>query len=206
MDAGILVVISGLTGSGKDTVKEVLLKRHPEFKSIVTHTTRPPRKGEINGLNHYFVSRKEFEKMIQTGKFLEWIDYLGDYYGTSKEEFFPVLRGEDRIWRIDLTMAAKTDELFREKFDPETAKELIKRTLGIYLDVDRKTLKNRLIKRGTPLQEIEKRMEKERRDLEEVKTKLKNKVPNPDGKLGQAVKIVENLIITHKERLQNEKS
>lgn len=200
----LLLVIAGLTGSGKDAVKAELLKKHRELRSIITHTTRLPRKGEQNGVSHYFVSREEFQGMIQNGEFLEWIEYIGNYYGTSKKEFSPVLRGEDRIWRIDLTRAAQLNELFEENFDAKTAVELIRRTLLVYLDVDVETLRGRLLKRGASPAEIEARLRKELSDFGKLGYKFGLKIPNPDGKLNETVDAIEHLMEEHRDKLKNE--
>lgn len=203
----ILIALTGLTGSGKDTVKGGLLKKNPSIGRIITHTTRPIRKGEQSGVNHYFVTRPEFEQMIKEGQLIEWVDYVGNYYGTSKKEFEKILNGQDVLWQTDLTMAARNDELFRQSFDPETAEKLVKKTLRIFLDVDLPTVRARLIKRGTPAPaEFEKRLQKELKDLQKIGHKFTVKVPNEDGKLGETILQIEKLIQEHKTKLQNEQS
>ena len=66
-----MLIICGKSASGKDTIKRELISKHG-FKGIVTYTTRPPRKGEQDGVDYHFVSNEEFQMMVNSGFFLEW--------------------------------------------------------------------------------------------------------------------------------------
>ena len=79
---GLLVVISGPSGVGKDTLIERLRERDPSLRYSISHTTRKPRPGEADGVNYFFVSRQRFEELIAQGFFLEYATYNGNYYGT----------------------------------------------------------------------------------------------------------------------------
>jgi len=79
------VIISAPTGAGKTTLCERLLPSLPSFISSVSFTTRLPRKQEIEGVDYYFVSRKDFEKLIAKKAFVEWSEVHGHLYGTSKQ-------------------------------------------------------------------------------------------------------------------------
>ncbi|MGC1394732.1 MAG: guanylate kinase, partial [Coleofasciculaceae cyanobacterium] len=87
MQTGRLIVLTGPSGVGKGTLLRSLLQRHPELYLSISATTRQPRPGEIPGKHYYFVTRDEFEKMLQAGELLEWAEYAGNYYGTP---FAPV--------------------------------------------------------------------------------------------------------------------
>jgi guanylate kinase len=79
---GLLVVISGPSGVGKDTLIERLRERDPSLRYSVSCTTRKPRHGEVEGVSYFFVSRQRFEDLIKQGFFLEYATYNGNYYGT----------------------------------------------------------------------------------------------------------------------------
>lgn len=80
---GQLIVLSGPSGTGKSTVIAQLLRTRPDIYFSVSFTTRKPRAGEVDGVNYNFVDRETFEAMIGRGEFLEYAQYVGNYYGTS---------------------------------------------------------------------------------------------------------------------------
>lgn len=80
---GQLIVLSGPSGTGKSTVIAQLLRTRPNIYFSVSFTTRAPRPGEVDGVNYNFVDRETFEAMIDRGEFLEYAQYVGNYYGTS---------------------------------------------------------------------------------------------------------------------------
>lgn len=80
---GQLIVLSGPSGTGKSTVIAQLLRTRPDIYFSVSFTTRAPRSGEVDGVNYNFVDRETFEAMIGGGEFLEYAQYVGNYYGTS---------------------------------------------------------------------------------------------------------------------------
>jgi guanylate kinase len=79
---GTLFVISGPSGAGKSSLVRKALTKCDNLVKSMSATTRPPRRGEENGKNYLFVNKAEFEKMIENGELLEWVDYCGYYYGT----------------------------------------------------------------------------------------------------------------------------
>lgn len=82
---GMLVVLSGPSGSGKDTVLSEIFIKAPELKKSVSMTTRKPREGEIDGVDYFFVDESEFTDAVRDGKMLEYARYGGNYYGTPKD-------------------------------------------------------------------------------------------------------------------------
>ena len=81
---GLLIVFSGPSGVGKGTVLREYLQEHPNVKVSVSATTRSPRPGEVDGVHYHFLSREQFQEMIQQDGLLEYACYSGNYYGTPK--------------------------------------------------------------------------------------------------------------------------
>ena len=85
MNKGILLVLSGPSGSGKGTILGEYGKNHPLYFSV-SNTTRAPRPGEIDGVHYHFISREEFERKIAAGGMLEYAQYCDNYYGTPRDK------------------------------------------------------------------------------------------------------------------------
>jgi guanylate kinase len=81
---GQLFVISAPSGAGKTTLIQQVMTRFPQVSYSVSHTTRPPRPGEIDGKDYFFVTEQTFTRMIQAGEWLEWAQVHSHYYGTSR--------------------------------------------------------------------------------------------------------------------------
>ena len=102
MNKGLLIVVSGPSGTGKGTVCTELLTQTPELAYSISATTRKPRTGEIDGQNYYFLNKATFEKMIGDGGFLEYANVYGNYYGTPLGKIEERLAaGEDILLEID---------------------------------------------------------------------------------------------------------
>ncbi|BDR66850.1 guanylate kinase [Clostridium tetani] len=141
MEKGLLIVISGPSGTGKGTVCKELLKNN-NFWFSVSSTTRDPREGEIQGKSYYFMSKEEFEDKIKENDFLEYAKVYGNYYGTPKSKVIEMLdKGKDVILEIDIQGALQVKENYKE---------------GIFIFIlppSMEELKNRIIKRGTETEE-----------------------------------------------------
>ncbi len=132
MSQGLLIVISGPSGVGKDTILRRLFELAPNLKYSVSYTTRPPRPGEVDGRSYTFVTEEEFKRLIEQREFLEWAKVYDHYYGTSRQRVEEALsRGEDIILKIDVQGASfvrrrKPEGLFIFITPPST-EELLQR-------------------------------------------------------------------------------
>jgi guanylate kinase len=100
---GRLIVVSGPSGAGKSTLIKASLRAVPELAYSVSATTRKPRPGEVDGIDYIFLSRQEFERWIQEGRFLEWAEYSGNLYGTPEQKVEELLdEGKSVILELEL--------------------------------------------------------------------------------------------------------
>lgn len=114
---GVLLVLSGPSGVGKDTVMLQLMDKYPNMQKLVTTNSRPKRKEEKDGYDYYFVDRDEFEKLIAEEAFFEWVEYRGHYRGGQKKHVAEALEsGKDVIWRIDVRGVKNIREKVKEMF------------------------------------------------------------------------------------------
>ena len=132
---GILIVVSGFSGSGKGTIMKELLQRYDNYALSISATTRQPREGEVDGREYFFKTREEFEKMIAKDELIEYAKYVNNYYGTPKAYVQEQLHaGKDVILEIEIQGALKVKEKFPETLllfvTPPTASELKKRLVG----------------------------------------------------------------------------
>jgi len=111
----LLIVISGPSGVGKDTVLQRMKERNLPFHFVVTATTRPPRPNEEHGVDYFFVSRSEFADMIEHGDLLEYAIVYEDYKGIPKSQVREALSsGQDVVMRLDVQGAETIRELCPE--------------------------------------------------------------------------------------------
>lgn len=97
MSKGRLLIVSGPSGSGKDTILQKVFERMPEIKFSISSITRPRREGEVEGGKYNFVTREYFEEMIKNDQLLEYNIYVGNYYGTPKAPVEEVINGGGEI-------------------------------------------------------------------------------------------------------------
>lgn len=110
---GTIFVVSASSGTGKTTLCNRLIKILHDLKMSVSHTTRQPRDGEINGVDYYFVDRESFEKMIKNDEFVEYAEVYGHLYGTSKNVISGLLnKGYDILLDIDTQGAKNIKKLY----------------------------------------------------------------------------------------------
>ncbi len=152
---GTLFVISAPSGAGKTTLVQAMRTRFPELIYSVSHTTRPPRPGEVNGVDYFFITADEFRAGIASGLWAEWAEVHGNYYGTSArflEE--ALLSGKDVLLDIDVQGACQIVDRF-----PGAVTIFI-------LPPSMEVLRRRIESRGTDSPEvIALRMENARREM-----------------------------------------
>ena len=132
---GILIVVSGFSGSGKGTIMKELLKRYDNYALSISATTRAPREGETDGREYFFKTREEFEKMIAKEELIEYAEYVNNYYGTPRAYVEEQLTaGKDVILEIEIQGALKVKKKFPDTLllfvTPPSAEELRKRLIG----------------------------------------------------------------------------
>lgn len=110
---GRLIVFTGPSGVGKGTLLKALRDRYPNLRLSISATTRQPRPGEVDGKDYYFVSRDQFQTMVENSDLLEWAEFAGNFYGTPKTAVQQHLdQGEWIILEIELEGARQVRETF----------------------------------------------------------------------------------------------
>ena len=170
----MLLILTGKTASGKDTIMSRLLLRYPNLKRVVSTTTRPPRRGEVDGKDYNFVTREQFQQKIKDGLLIEFVEYGGNLYGTEKSQIIQN-KTSDLIWRIDPSRAANIRELIKEK------------ALVIYINIPDDVALERLKARGLAPDEIAKRIADDKKIWTGSKVKYDYVVENKPGKLSEAL-------------------
>lgn len=158
---GLLVVLSGPSGVGKGTVRQALFEtdsNHEQFYYSVSATTRQPRTGEVDGKDYFFVSRDQFESMIEEERLLEYAEYVGNYYGTPLQYVEEMTnQGKDVFLEIEVQGALQVKRRMPD---------------GVFIFLAPPTmheLESRIVNRGTDAPDvIEKRMRQAREELQLV--------------------------------------
>ncbi|HEY5573336.1 MAG TPA: guanylate kinase [Anaerolineales bacterium] len=131
----LIIVISGPSGVGKDTVIQHMKARDLPFHFVITATTRPPRADEEHGLDYFFVSSDEFAEMIERGELLEYAIVYNDYKGIPKEQVRQALEsGRDVVMRVDVqgaaTIRGKTKDAVLIFLTSQNEEELVHRLMA----------------------------------------------------------------------------
>ncbi len=148
-DKGVLIILSGPSGSGKDTVLNDLVKVRDDVRISISMTTRKQRDGEIDGFHYYFVDREYFEKKISENKMLEFAEYAGNFYGTPKDPVDEMLSsGKSVILKIEVQGAEKIRKIYPDVISiflmPPSMVSLEERLRGRNSE-DEETIQHRLV-------------------------------------------------------------
>ncbi len=155
MNRGRLFIFSGPSGSGKDTVLKEILQKAPMTMLSISSITRKMRPGEVEGEKYHFISREEFEELINNDDLLEYNVFVGNYYGTPKKPVLDALeKGIDVILEVDVNGA-------------KTVLEKMPNAVSIFmLPPSMSILRQRLINRATDdMSVIEKRLIEAKREI-----------------------------------------
>ncbi len=133
---GILIVLSGPSGTGKDSILNELKNLRNDFEISVSCTTRTPRPGEINGKDYYFLTKSEFMEKVNADDMLEWATFCGNYYGTPKHEL------ENRL-NAGLNIILEIEVQGAEKVIKNSAEAVSIFVLPPSIDILKQRLKNR---------------------------------------------------------------
>ncbi len=191
----MLVILSGVAGAGKDTIKKELIKRMENVESLPSYTSRPIREGDVEGGTYHFISREDFERMIENEEFYEYDIHHNQYYGTSRKLLNEKIKsGKIIVKDIDVNGT----EHLKELLGNDT------KVVTIFLRVPKEELKHRLenrIDKPSP-QEIILRLN--RFDYEESRIHLYDYVLK-NNDLEKTVQIIMT-IIENEVRLEQEKN
>ena len=134
----MLVILSGVAGAGKDTIKKELIKRMENVESMPSYTSRPMRDGEVNGEIYHFVTKEQFEEMIRNDEFYEYDIHHNNYYGTSKKLLNEIInQGKVIVKDIDVNGTQDLVNLLGREI----------KIVTIFLRVPKEELKRRLEER-----------------------------------------------------------
>lgn len=148
MNKGKLFIVSGPSGSGKDTLLKEFFKKHPEVAFSISSISRPMRPGEIEGEKYNFISREEFLELIKNDMLLEYNEFCGNFYGSPKAPIIDCIEnGKDIILEVDVNGAAKVREKMPNALSvfimPPSYDILLKRLSGRGTD-DESVIKKRM--------------------------------------------------------------
>ena len=188
---GMLTIISGFSGAGKGTVVKEILSTYEESYSLsISATTRKPREGEVDGVHYFFMDKEGFERKISENQFLEYAQYVENYYGTPKDFVFNKLdQGISVILEIEMQGALKVKEQYPETvlifITPPTAEELESRLRG----------------RGTETEEvIASRLSRASEEVAYM-SKYDYIVLNESGKVAECAAQIHHIIETEKKKV-----
>ncbi len=141
---GKLIVITGITASGKDTLMNHFIENGDAIQ-LLSYTTRPKRPGEVNGVDYHFISQEEFESQLVEGAFFQYrrtfnANGMVYYYGNKAEDMMRIVDGKNIFWRVSPDAAGRAVDIIEGNFSPEMAKILLSRMTRVFVGVDRLTV------------------------------------------------------------------
>ena len=158
MKKGLLIILSGPSGVGKNCVRQEIMKSHRiDLTYSISMTTRKPRDKEVDGVDYYFVSDEEFDKNIEAGNFLEWASFVGHKYGTPKDKV-EALRKQGKNVFLEIEINGASQVMKSVKDDRVISFFLMPPSLS--------ALENRIRKRKTESEEvIQERLQKGQKEM-----------------------------------------
>ena len=158
----MLVILSGVSGAGKDTIKNELIRTNSEVISLPSFTSRNPREGEKEGVQYHFVTKQKFQELIKEGEFYEYNEHHENFYGTSKNLMNEKIQSGNIIVKdIEVNGTENLVSLLKDDM----------KIVTIFLRVEQEELRKRLIQRGDNLTEEQIALRLGRLDYEESKMK-----------------------------------
>lgn len=191
-----LIVLTGKTASGKDTIKLKLLSKYPNLKKVLTTTSRNIRPNETDNIDYHFLTRTEFEARIKNNEFVEYVEYGGNLYGTYKKELEQALQTAT-LWKIDPSRAGEVRDFIKRSFSKEVAEQLLKRVVVIYINTQDDIILQRLKNRGLNEEEIQKRMDDDKAIWQKYQNFYDFVIENVPGQLNQTLDKVFSIIENH---------
>lgn len=187
---GTLIVLSGFSGAGKGTVVKELVKKY-QYRISTSWTTRAPRTGEVDGREYHFRTTKEFQELIEKNGFIEWAQYVENYYGTPRAFVEEELeKGNNVILEIEVQGALNIKAQYPNAL------------LLFITTKDAKTLEQRLIGRGTEdMDTIKKRLNRAKEEAKDI-GKYEYIIVNDD--LEECVEQIHQIVLSENCRMSNQ--
>ena len=185
---GLLIVLSGPSGSGKGTICKSFLEKNEKVGLSISATTRAPRDGEVDGTHYFFIDKPKFEEMIQKKELLEYVHVFDNYYGTPKKYVDDKIEsGDDVILEIEIEGAKNIKTSYPDA------------VLIFVLPPTIEELRRRICSRGTEtMEQIEKRLDRSIREISEIE-QYSYFIVNDD--LEYSVKELEAIVLAEKNRV-----
>lgn len=194
----MLVILSGVSGSGKDTIKKALMQINSNITTLPSYTSRNPREGEVEGNPYCYVTKEQFEEMIKNKEFYEYNVHHENYYGTSRKLMNQKINdGKIIVKDIDVNGTENLIELLKNDT----------KIVTIFLRVDKEELEKRLIQREDNLTEEQIKLRLGRLDYEEDKMKKYDYVISNNNfeKTVTAIKAIIDIEIDVEKKIKKQK-
>lgn len=191
-----MIILLGKSASGKDAIVRKLVEQR-EYKRIITWTTRPMRPGEKEGVTYHYTTEEDFKKKINEGFFVEWKKYETVkgiwYYGTALDDIMKARNDDYSV--IILTK----DGL--EKLNSFCSHLVGINLLSVYLDVDTKVIKQRLLKRGDDKKEAARRIKYDKKDFKGIENMVDVVIENNHRDIQEVVNMIHKMHIAYLDNL-----